>query len=163
MTIVPGLSNLSHPMQIRLEEDLYLSSTVEISCNSSFQLTYRWRMYNCSSAACSTSLITMNSNLITTSNEYFLPARTLPLGLYQIELQMTMAVPSSTSTQQSRSIYLLITPSGITANLVPLGTSMITNGLGQDLNFNPGKYSIDLDDDHFNASVGDDLRFLSSL
>jgi len=61
---------------------------------------------------------------------------------------------ASLSISQSRSIYLLITPSGITANLVPLGTSMITNGIRQDLRFNPGEYSIDLDDDHFNASNG---------
>ena len=163
MSIVPGLSNLSHPIQIRLEEDLYLSSTLEVTCNSSFQLAYRWRMYHCSSTICATSPIIMNSNLITTSNEYFLPARTLPLGLHQIELLVTMTIPSSTSIYQSRSIYLLITPSGINANLVPLGTSMITNGLGQDLNLNPGEYSIDLDDDHFNASVGNDLSCLSPV
>ena len=26
MSIIPGLSNISHPIQIRLEEDFYLSS-----------------------------------------------------------------------------------------------------------------------------------------
>jgi hypothetical protein len=46
-----------------------------------------------------------------------------------------------------------ITPSGITANLVQLGTSMITSGYEQDLLLNPGSYSVDLDGNVFNESV----------
>ena len=94
-------------------------------------------------------------DLDATSNEYFLPARSVPLGFYRIELIVTMAAIFPLI-DQTRSIYLLISPSGITANLVPLGTSMITHGISQNLHFNPGQYSIDLDDDHFNASVRDD-------
>ena len=161
MSIIPGIANLSYPIQIRLEEDFYLTSAIQITCNTSFRLTYEWRMYNCSSTTCSTSMIS-NLDLVSTSNEYFLPARTLPLGLYQIELQVTMNA-TSTSTKQTRSTYLLITPSGLTVNLVPLGTSMISSGIGEQLNFNPGAYSIDLDDDTFNASVRGDhsLSFLT--
>jgi len=50
-------------------------------------------------------------------------------------------------------VYVQITPSGITANLVQLGTSMITSGYEQDLNFDPGTYSVDPDENSFNASV----------
>jgi predicted phage tail protein len=50
-------------------------------------------------------------------------------------------------------VYVQITQSGITANLVQLGTSMITSGYEQDLNFNPGTYSVDPDENFFNASV----------
>jgi hypothetical protein len=53
----------------------------------------------------------------------------------------------------SSSVYVQITPSGITANLVQLGTPAITSGHEQDLVFDPGTYSIDLDEDTFNASV----------
>ena len=150
MSIIPGIANLTHPIQIRREEDFYLSSTLDIVCNASYQLSYQWHIYNCSASQCSASI---NVNFPSTSNEYFLPARTLPLGLYKIEFVVTLQsrpLPSMTST---RSIYLLITPSGITANLVLLGTSMITSGIQQDLRFNPGEYSIDLDEDQFNASV----------
>ena len=157
MSIILGIANISHPIQIQREEDFHLSSSIHIICNSSYRLTYQWKTYNCSSTTCSTSTI-IHSNLVATFNDYFLPARTLSLGFYQIQLMDTMN-RASLSISQSRSIYLLINPSDITANLVSLGTSLITNGIRQDLRFNPGEYSIDLDDDHFNASV----RYLTIL
>ena len=38
---------------------------------------------------------------------------------------------------------------------------MISSGIGEQLNFNPGAYSVDLDADDFNASVRADLFHLS--
>ena len=61
---------------------------------------------------------------------------------------MTMLSLTSTS-----SVYAQITPSGTTANLIQYGTSMITRGSQQDLQFNPGRYSIDPDENIFNATV----------
>ena len=52
----------------------------------------------------------------------------------------------------------MITPSGITANLVPYGTSMITRGYEQNLTLDPGTYSVDRDGNAFNASVSDEVR-----
>jgi len=100
-------------------------------------------------------------NLVKTSNEYFIPARSLSLGFYQIELMVTINATSMSTISQTRSIYLLITPSGIETNLVPLERSMITHGIGQDLRLNPGEYSIDLDEDYFNASVRNDFSIFS--
>ena len=57
----------------------------------------------------------------------------------------------------SASAYVKITPSGITANLVPYGTSMITRGHEQDLVLDPGLYSIDRDGNAFNASVSEEV------
>jgi len=53
----------------------------------------------------------------------------------------------------STSVYVVITASGITANLVQLGTSMITSGHEQNLLLNPGTYSVDPDGYVFNESV----------
>jgi len=53
----------------------------------------------------------------------------------------------------SSSIYVEITPSGITANLIQYGTSMVTSGNQQDLKLDPGTYSVDPDENVFNASV----------
>ena len=64
---------------------------------------------------------------------------------------------SATKLSSSVSAYVKITPSGITANLVPYGTSMITRGHGQDLTLDPGTYSVDLDSNAFNASVSREL------
>jgi hypothetical protein len=57
------------------------------------------------------------------------------------------------SLASSSSVYVRITPSGITANLVLLGTSFITTGYEQDLVLDPGKHSVDNDRKTFNASV----------
>ena len=51
------------------------------------------------------------------------------------------------------SVYVKITPSGITANLIQYGTSTITLGYEQDLTLDPGTFSVDLDGTAFNASV----------
>ncbi|CAF4449743.1 unnamed protein product, partial [Adineta steineri] len=52
----------------------------------------------------------------------------------------------------SASVYIQINPSGITANLVQFGTSMITRGHQQDLSFDPGTFSVDPNGLSFNAS-----------
>ena len=54
--------------------------------------------------------------------------------------------------QVNQSAFVSIIPSGRMVNLVPLGTSMITQGSEQDLQLNPGLYSLDLDGDAFNGS-----------
>ena len=51
------------------------------------------------------------------------------------------------------SAYVKITASVITANLVQYGTSMITRGYDQNLTLNPGSFSVDPNEETFNASV----------
>lgn len=53
----------------------------------------------------------------------------------------------------SSTIYIKIISSDIIVNLVQLGTSMITRGIQQDLLLDPGRYSIDPDQDLFDATV----------
>ena len=86
-----------------------------------------------------------------TFTELYVPSRTLPFGIYELKLTVTMVI--SRNLTSSSSAYVQITPSGITANLVQYGTSMITRGYHQDLLLDPGTYSIDLDQDIFNATV----------
>lgn len=66
---------------------------------------------------------------------------------------MTLLVRLNSRSNIQSSVFVQINPSGITANLVELGTSMITRGHLQDLLFDPGRYSVDPDEDSFNASV----------
>ena len=88
---------------------------------------------------------------MTALSELFLPARTLDYGTYQLTLTVAMtASPQSTSTATA---YLKITPTPITPNLMPFGTSMIAHGRSQDLLLDPGTNSVDPDADTFNASV----------
>lgn len=106
-------------------------------------------MKNCT-FICS-SPIPLDQTIATTYSELYIPARTLPFGLF--ELQLTVTIAMSSNWTSSASAYVKINPSGITANLVRFGTSMITRGHEQDLTLDPGSFSVDYDTDTFNASV----------
>ncbi|CAF4347331.1 unnamed protein product, partial [Adineta steineri] len=80
----------------------------------------------------------------------YIPSRTLDYGIYELILTVTMI--ESLNLKSSSSAYVRITATGITANLVQLGTSMITRGSQQDLQLNPGAYSVDPDQHSFDAS-----------
>ena len=87
--------------------------------------------------------------------ELFIPAQTLDYGTYELTMQVSMAAaPKWFATE---SAYVIITPSRITPNLMPFGTSTITLGRTQDLLLDPGTYSYDPDTLTFNASVSVDL------
>jgi hypothetical protein len=91
--------------------------------------------------------------ILTTLSELNIPARTLPYGIY--EIQLTVSMTNSLWLTTSSFVYVQITPSDITANLVQLGTSMITSGYQQDLHLDPGLYSVDPDENTFNSSVSE--------
>ena len=158
LTLIPSTSNLSYPLQFRRDQDFFLSSAIELNCNLSRTITIKWTIKNCSTSACLNSFPLDSPVISISSIDLYLPARTLPVGLYQLTLTVTLNIPSSPTS--SKSAYVRVTPSGITANLVPFGTSMITSGLKQDLQFNPGLYSVDLDEDQFNGSVSEILSAL---
>ena len=94
-----------------------------------------------------------DSQIETTFSELFIPARKLPFGIFELELTITLN--KYTTVNSSSSVYVEITPSRITANLVQLGTSMITSGFEQDLKLDPGSYSIDFDQNTFDIDVSE--------
>ena len=65
---------------------------------------------------------------------------------------------ASASVRSSSSAYVQIKSSGVIANLVALGTSMITSGYQQDLQLDPGTFSVDPDENVFNGSVSHTWR-----
>ena len=83
-------------------------------------------------------------------SELYIPSNTLPYGIYELEFRVTTIDNSSITS--SSSVYVEISPSGVTANLVPLGTSVVTSGDQQNLTLNPGNYSKDPDGFEFNSS-----------
>lgn len=93
----------------------------------------------------------MDQVVVTKSSELYVPARTLSHGMYELKLTVTMNASSSLSS--SALAYVQIKSSRVTANLVQLGTSMITSGRQQNLTFNPGSFSVDPDENVFNGSV----------
>ena len=147
--LIPSKSSLASPLQYRRNQDFFISSRIDSNCNSSHPITTQWTISNCTSV-CSTPIVA-DPAIITKFAEIYIPSRTLPYGTYQLKL--TVAIGTATELASSASVYVKINPSGITANLVPFGTSMITRGYEQDLTLDPGSYSVDLDGYALNASV----------
>jgi len=87
---------------------------------------------------------------MTSRSELYIPSNTLQYGVYELELRVT--TKDNSSLTSSSSVYVEISPSGVTANLVPLGTSVVTSGDQQNLILNPGNYSKDPDGFEFNSS-----------
>ena len=126
-----------------------MSSLVTSECNFSFVLHYHWSVEHCSTSICNQTSRLVDSSLLSNSSDLFARSQTFPLGLYQIQLTVTRNNLSS----QTKSAFVRITPSGIKANLVLFGTSMIDMGVEQDLQLDPGNHSLDGDGKPFNASV----------
>ncbi|CAF1293793.1 unnamed protein product, partial [Adineta steineri] len=148
VTLIPAQSTLSSPMSYRRSQDFSISSMIQFNCNGSLSTTKKWTIKNCTSI-CSFQ-IQLNSKISTTVSELYIPSRTLDYGIYELTLTVTMI--ESLDLKSSASAYVRITATGITANLVQLGTSMITRGSQQDLQLNPGAYSVDPDQNSFDAS-----------
>ncbi len=149
VTLIPGTSSLSSPIQYLRSQDFSIVSIIELNCNNSLSTTTQWTIKNCTSV-CSYQIRT-DSTIITTFTELYIPAKTLPYGIYELTLTVTMV--NSPSLTTSTSIYVQITSSDIIVNLLQYGTSMITSGHEQDLKLDPGTYSVDPDENVFNASV----------
>ncbi|CAF3980133.1 unnamed protein product [Rotaria sp. Silwood2] len=148
VTLIPGKSSLTSPLQYRRSQDFSIISIIQLNCQGSLSTIITWSIKNCSSS-CSFQ-IQLSEKVITTLSELYIPSRSLAYGIY--EFKIIVAQVDLSSLISTASAYVRITPSGITANLVQLGTSMITRGSEQDLLLDPGTFSIDPDEDSFDAS-----------
>ena len=153
ITLIPSASSLSSPLQYRRSQDFSISSTIEFHCSGSLSTAIQWIIKNCTSTTCSFEL-DFGDKVDRGSSELYVPSRTLPLGTYQLTLNVQLI--NQPSLRASAFVYTRITPSGITANPVQLGTSLITRGAEQDLVLDPGRYSVDPDQDSFDASVSEE-------
>jgi hypothetical protein len=153
VTLIPGQSTLGSPLQYRKSDDFTISSLIQFNCNGSLSTSAKWTIRNCSSTNCSFQ-IQLNANVMTTSSELYIPSKTLDYGIYQLTLDVAMA--AYPSLKASASGYVNIIQSNITVIVIQLALSLITYGYDQDILFDPGTYSIDPDEDSFDASVSND-------
>ena len=148
--LIPSISSLSSPLQFRRSQDFYISSYLQLNCNASLATIVQWTVSNCTSV-CSSVPLPLPPSIVTTTSELYVPARILQYGTYELKISVAMAAAPHLISKASA--YATINPSGITANLVQFGTSMITRGHEQDLLLDPGSYSADPDALTLNASV----------
>ncbi|UJR16760.1 hypothetical protein I4U23_003660 [Adineta vaga] len=134
------------PLEYQRDEEIFLSSFVEFNCDKPFFVYPKWTISNFSHD------ISLNSLFIeTTYQDLYIPPSTLSVGRYHIKLTVSTSILSNIIS--SKPIFIHIVPSGISLNIIPHGLLMITHGYQQDLQLNPGKYSVDHDGYPFNANV----------
>ena len=120
ITLIPGTSSFFSPIQFRRNQDFSISSNLELKCNSSLSTNIKWTVSNCSSVLFQWNSIGSKQSLQQLMNSTF-QHETLPYGIYQLNLTVSMLIPSSLTS--TASAYIRITASGITVNLVPLGNT----------------------------------------
>jgi hypothetical protein len=112
--LIPSTPSLTSPLQFRRSQDFFISSYIQLNCNTSLSTITQWTIKNCTTTICS-SQIQIDQTVITTFSELYIPARILPYGTYELKLTVTMKASSSLISSSSAA-YVKITPSGITAN-----------------------------------------------
>lgn len=150
ITLIPSAPSRLIPIQYRSEQDIYIDSQIVFNCNSSNSLKASWLIVSCR-PSCSIPVTIDKQRIEVNSAQLFIRGRSLPIGFYEMKLMLT--VMETFNETYNSSNYVNITETGINANLLPLGTSFVTNGHLQDLLLDPGRYSVDFDNGHFNASV----------
>jgi hypothetical protein len=149
VSLFPSPSDFEAPLQFRRSQDFYINAILKLTCAAALAIETKWLIFNCTDKC---SIPTKIDRLInTTFSEIFIPARVLAYGLYEFRLSVTMI--ASPDMMNVTSAYVKINPSGITANLVQFGTSLITSGHNRDLILDPGTHSDNPDETMFNASV----------
>ena len=149
-------NNTEAPLQFRRSQDFYITAIIKRTCAASLEMETKWSIFNCT-PNCSVKA-DIDPSISTTFSEIYFPARSLIYGHYQFQLRVTMLkVPSMSTTAYT---FVKINPSGITANLVKYGTSLVTSGQHRNLTLNPGHHSKNPDEKTFNASVS--VRNLNS-
>lgn len=139
------------PLEFVRSENVYISSSIAWNCNARRDVFTQWKVKKCLSNC--VAMIEWNVTIDTVSSELFIPAFTLPVGIYQLTL--TVGTVSSRSTSASASVFVQITAADVVASLMYFGTSMISNAHDVDLNLDPGRFSVDPERSTFDASVSD--------
>jgi hypothetical protein len=142
--------------QIKRSDAFSVSAKIILNCSKSLNNTKQWNILQCdtNTGKCiQTQLLNQLVSQLSSSqtSEIYIQSQQLPLGTYLFNFTTSMNVNAGFAT--SGYTYITIISSDIQVNLLPNGTSMITNGVTQSILFEPGVYSIDPDSNYFNPGV----------
>jgi hypothetical protein len=127
-----------------------------LNCSISLNNTKQWSILQCDTTT-EKCIQTQALNQLTaqlsssTTAEIYISSQMLPIGTYLFNYTVSMNTQTALST--SDYTYIQIIQSAIEVNLLPNGTSSITNGVTQSILFQPGVYSIDPDSSYFISNV----------
>ena len=151
VSLIPSSSNLTQSLQFQRSQEFHISSYLQWTCDASFSTINTWAIKNCT-GTCSDQ-IQIDPMIDWTLSELVVPARTLPLGTY--ELKSTVTIVTIPGMNLSASTYIKVNPSGPIVNLVRFGTSMITHARQKNFQIDPGQFSVDPDATSWETDVSE--------
>jgi hypothetical protein len=148
--LIPGQSSFAAPIAYRRSQDFTISSTIQFNCNRSLSVVRRWSIKACNSSGCWFEL-DLTGKVDTGISEFYAAPQTLAYGRYQLTLHIQQG--GNATLTSSSFVFIKIIPSVISPNSLPWGTSTISSSTHQDLLLDPGSYSINPDEQVFDATV----------
>lgn len=136
--LIPDETSLTNPLKFLRNEEIFLDSIIDLHCNESIWIRRKW--------------LIKNSSFSSSTSQFYLPSRQLSYGIYQIDFLVTMNISSSLFLSR-RSAFIQVIQSNAIAYLIPSSNSLISQSSDEDLEFNPGLFSIDPDSFQFNSTV----------
>ena len=112
-------TDLSFPLHCRRSEDFFFTSTIELICNTSLLTHFQWSINNRSLSSCPNVFLLDPILLITTTTEEFhIPARTLPLSIDELKFSVSMNRSSTFTTTKSSSWRFTGVPQSLKSSLI---------------------------------------------
>jgi len=151
ISLSPNTPSITTPFEIERSEDFSISSTLQFYCLQSFGVIEQWSIGKCLNSNCSLKEQLEFSSIDMTLGELFIPSKILEYGIYQMKLTVKMSI--SPQLISSSITYVEIIPSSIQVQLIQFGPSIILHDQQQTLILDPGRFSIDPDQNYFNSTV----------
>ncbi|CAF1457795.1 unnamed protein product, partial [Adineta ricciae] len=90
ITLTPSASSITSPIQYRRSHHISIISLIDFNCDQPFVMKTLWTIKTCSNTSC-THTMPSNSAVNTKYTELYIPPNTLPYGIYNFTL--TVSVP----------------------------------------------------------------------
>jgi hypothetical protein len=134
------------PLQVNRSNILSLKTLTNIICDtSSFRKEINWKVNKIDLNSNTKSAIDLTSNPTSKSGELVFEENALEYGLYQIIFGVSVFFNTNDIVSSSMDTYVDIVPTGFVVNAFSDQTTLIEVGRSQEIDFQPGMYSYDLD------------------
>ncbi|CAF4520061.1 unnamed protein product, partial [Didymodactylos carnosus] len=138
--------------QVLLSKQFSVSAYTSLNCSMSLYNTKQWTIAQCDTTSQLCTRTKTLDNIInglssSKTAEISIPAQTLPYGSYQFNYTVYMNLKQTFLSYTTT--YIEVIQSSIVVNMLPNGTSSITRGMSQNLDLEPGIWSIDPDSTSF--------------
>ncbi|UJR19400.1 hypothetical protein I4U23_022530 [Adineta vaga] len=135
-------------LKFRHNQYFYISSNIENQCKQSESILIEWKILSCSFSCIYETKF--DKQIDFSNNDLYIPSGILTYGVYHLELTVTMI--NFPTIKSSSFIEIEIIPSNIVINFLSYETRTIEHNYEENLVFNPGEYSYDLDSIQFNRN-----------